>query len=187
MENTRRSHQSADARGWTAAGPTVKMKGESRVPKHWKKQNITINQLSFQTNFLLQTQGMSKNHPVSCPQNSNPPTADAMKQARCTHQTLLKTPRRRSSLWKAQLQARALTPGAVPSAGGQNAGSTRWPQHPQHLGRNTRVRGHCSTPAAAQHPASGLHRPVDSHGITELFTLEGTLEITWFFSIFRHR
>lgn len=78
----------------------VKMKGERRVPKLWKKQNTTINQLSIQTNFLLQSQGMNKTPPCVFPseqQNSHPFTVDAMKRAGCKHQTLLKTQGRPSS------------------------------------------------------------------------------------------
>lgn len=136
---------------------TVKMKGKRRVPKHWKKQNTTINQLSFQTNFLLQAQGMSKNRPVFCPQGNRIPTPSVLMawnrlavNIRCS--------------WRhpeAAAPALCTHPGAVHSAGGQNTGSTHWPQHPQHLGRSTRVKMpflHTATLPAAQHCACRAER-----------------------------
>lgn len=124
---------------------------------------------------------MNKNHPVSFPQSNTIPIPSLLMPI-----GWLSTLDTTEGTEQPQPQPCPLTQRS-PSAGGQHAGGTHWPQHPQHLGRSTGLARHSSSPqpssCSAQAPQGSTHREGrtgDPQRITELFRLGGTLRITLF-------
>lgn len=168
----------------------VKMKGERRVPKHWKKQNTTVSQLSFQTNFCRLKVWAKTTLCLSLRA-----TEFQSLHCWCHERGLLWTldinedTQKKKSPLEAPVPALLTHPWCSPFSWRPE----RWEHSPATApaapGQKQRVRMaflHTTVPPAAQHCALRAEhtregRTVDFQRITGPFRLQGTLKIDSFF------